>query len=243
MPTFRETDPFLLHQYSENALKAAASGHPDKLKEAIDDGADIEFSRVHVTPLQAAMNFNDPHWDCVNILLDAGANVNVKNKNGWSLLHQAVEGDWPEFVERLLSKAAVPWTKDMYDTTPLHVAAEKGRTQIAKILIATDVLDLDAIDIDDETPLMKAARHGHLDMLKILISKGANVHLKNRDGLTAKDIANDNVELVDYLSEQMSAHPVKKVEEETVTKETTEDAGEVVAERPKLSTIQKRRLS
>lgn len=246
MPNFRETDPFLIHQYSENALKAAASGRVEDLKEAIEEGADIEFSRLHVTPLQAALNGNDPYWDCVNVLLDAGANVNVKNKSGWSLLHQAVAGNWPEFVERLLNKSAIPFVKDMCDATPLHVASEKGFSRIAKMLIKTEIININALDIDDETPLMKAAKLNHLDTVKILVESGANLYLKNRDGKNAQELASENPDVSDYLSEQMQAHPEIKVKDvQNISSENGDkpEEAEVDSDRPKLSKIQKRRLS
>jgi hypothetical protein len=87
--------------------------------------------------------------DRVRKLLDAGADVNVKNANTGRLQY-----------------------------TPLHWAAYYGHLEIAELLISRGA-DLDAEDPDYSTPLYLAAEQGHPKVVEFLISKGAEVNVKS----------------------------------------------------------------
>ena len=87
--------------------------------------------------------------DRVRKLLDAGADVNVRNAD-----------------------------KQRLQYTPLHWAAYYGHLEIAEILISRGA-DLDAEDPDYSTPLYLAAEEGHPKVVEFLISKGAKVNVKN----------------------------------------------------------------
>jgi ankyrin repeat protein len=93
--------------------------------------------------------------DRVRELLDAGADVNVRNTD-----------------------------KQRLQYTPLHWAAYYGHLEIAEILISRGA-DLDAVDPDYSTPLYLAAEEGHPKVVEFLISKGAEVNVKSsRSGYT-----------------------------------------------------------
>jgi ankyrin repeat protein len=87
--------------------------------------------------------------DRVRELLDAGADVNVRNAD-----------------------------KQRLQYTPLHWAAYYGHLEIAEILISRGA-DLDAEDPDYSTPLYLAAEEGHPKVVEFLISKGAEVNVKS----------------------------------------------------------------
>jgi ankyrin repeat protein len=252
-------DIYLLHQISQDCLKAAAEGRTEDLRAAIAAGADIEFDRLDrqdgsgsmgQRPLQAALSGSPPHWDCVEVLLDAGANVNVRNRYNWSILHQACKEGWTDFVAKLLDKAAMPWLVDNECATPLHAAAEAGHTDIMRLLLSSeqkDVILIDATDVNDETPLMKAAKHGHLDAVQYLAGIGSDFTLRNRDGASARDLADPHPDTADWLADQVFV-PVKPQEPEFEGKlaPLVNDAGDVInnapeAPQPRLSSIGKRR--
>ena len=87
--------------------------------------------------------------DRVRKLLDAGADVNVRNAN-----------------------------KGRLQYTPLHWAAYYGHLEIAELLISRGA-DLDAEDPAYSTPLYLAAEEGHPKVVEFLISKGAEVNVKS----------------------------------------------------------------
>ena len=87
--------------------------------------------------------------DRVRELLDAGADVNVRNAD-----------------------------KQRLQYTPLHYAAYYGHLEIAEILISRGA-DLDAEDPAYSTPLYLAAEQGHPKVVEFLVSKGAEVNVKS----------------------------------------------------------------
>ena len=61
-------------------------------------------------------------------------------------------------------------------TTPLHCAAERGRTQAIKVLVA---LGADVNAARDVTPLHVAARYGRIDAVTQLIALGAQINAES----------------------------------------------------------------
>jgi ankyrin repeat protein len=60
------------------------------------------------------------------------------------------------------------------ERTPLHVAAEAGRLEVARLLIdsGADVMARD--EGDNATPLHWAAQNGHLEVVRLLLDRGAD---------------------------------------------------------------------
>lgn len=58
--------------------------------------------------------------------------------------------------------------------TPLHVAAQKGRENIVRILLQHNA-DCNAKDSDGLTPLVQAAISGHEDVVALLLDHGARI--------------------------------------------------------------------
>ncbi|XWN34947.1 MAG: ankyrin repeat domain-containing protein [Roseivirga sp.] len=62
----------------------------------------------------------------------------------------------------------------------LHIAAEKGYTQVARILIEEARVKIDLREQAFQfTPLLSAAHRGHLEMLNLLIEHGADVNVRD----------------------------------------------------------------
>src|SRR5690242_5601993 len=67
--------------------------------------------------------------------------------------------------------------------TPLHLAAEMGHVEIAKLLLDNGA-DVNAVGIRGFTPLHSAAWSGRTDVAKVLIAHGANVNAGDENGET-----------------------------------------------------------
>ena len=87
--------------------------------------------------------------EVVEILINAGANVNAKNDTGMSPLHNAVT---KEVVELLIAEGADVNAKNKHGGTPLHEAAASGHKEIVELLIAEGA-DVNAKDVNGYTPL------------------------------------------------------------------------------------------
>jgi len=85
----------------------------------------------------------------------------------------------------------------------LHYAAMNGDPQIIKALLdASAYIDAESPD-EKMTPVMLAAMRGHVNAVKLLKEEGADLSLKNAEGMTALDLARKfkQDEVVDFLSD------------------------------------------
>ena len=73
-------------------------------------------------------------------------------------------------VKLLLEMAAELESRDNCDWTPLLRAAQKGNEAVAKLLLATNQVDVDSKDHYNSTPLPIAARMGHKYVVIFLLT-------------------------------------------------------------------------
>ena len=111
--------------------------------------------------------------------------VNQLNSQGESPLMLAVIKGQAEIAAKLLEKKA-----DVNKTgwTALHYAASAGHLDIIRLLLENSAY-IDAESPNRSTPLMMAARYGSAAAVKLLLDQDADPHLKNQQGLTALDFA------------------------------------------------------
>lgn len=138
----------------------------------------------------------------VRSLIEAGGDVNVKNKYGVSPLFMAAHNGNAEIVKLLLnSKADVNTTRESDGITALLVASFIGNVDIVKILL-TEKADVNVTrQTDDVSAIWIAAQEGHSEIVKLLISAKANVNATDTYGMTPLYIASQNgyVEVVKSL--------------------------------------------
>lgn len=72
--------------------------------------------------------------------------------------------------------------------TPLHYAATGGHVPVVQFLLDESAY-IDAESPNGTTPLMMAAMYGSPEAVKVLIQSGADLTLKNQQGLSALDFA------------------------------------------------------
>jgi hypothetical protein len=112
-------------------------------------------------------------------------NVNVKDVNEYTPLHNAATNGHIEIARLLLQNGADVNVKDRWDRTPLHWAAEQDNVDILHLLVENGV-DLEAQDDDGERALHYAAYSGHLLFVQELISRyHVDINARRNDGRTA----------------------------------------------------------
>ena len=99
--------------------------------------------------------------DAVRLLLEAGARPDVVGPTGAEPIHDAALGGAGEVIRELAEHGADvnSRTRDEFQRTPLHLAAEMGKMQAAEMLVALGA-DRTAEDSKGRTALDAAERYG-----------------------------------------------------------------------------------
>jgi hypothetical protein len=126
----------------------------------------------------------------VKKLLKEGADVNAKDRFGFTPLHYTALNGHIEIVKLLIERGADVNAKTNGGWTPLRFAAIYGHIEIVKLLIERGA-DVNAKDKDGRTPLHSAAFYGHVEVVRLLLEHGADPNIKNIWGQTAIDLARE----------------------------------------------------
>ncbi len=136
-------------------------------------------------------------------LVAQGADVNAKNKRGWTALSVAAFNDRMEVIKYLIAQGADIKLVGAYNRTALMNAASNGNVELVKLLLskgADPKFQSFGLNV-----LMAAAIAGNAEVVKLLLDKGADVHTKNKeDGNTALFYAanNGSLDIVKLLLEK-----------------------------------------
>ncbi|KAI9433551.1 hypothetical protein H4582DRAFT_987135, partial [Lactarius indigo] len=154
------------------------------------------------TPLHAAFEKRD--IDIVWLLLENGADVNIRSYWGRTPLYWASLQGFPD-VTRWLLRHGVDVTAQQDDQwTALHVAAWNGHLEVAEILLEHNA-EVNASEEDNHVPLHYAAEGEHLELVQLLLNHGGNVNARNWSGDTPLDYAraSGNTKIIKLLSEHV----------------------------------------
>ncbi len=169
----------------DDFLKLCKTADPVKIKEAINNGANvnaIDKDKHGTTPLMRAAK--NSHSETAELLITHGADINAKDNEGWTALMKAAWRGHAEMTELLIAHGADIDSKDNEGWTALMKAAWKGHAEAAKILLKHNA-DINAKDNAGWTALMGASKEGRSEIVEALIQHGADVNIANNNGSTA----------------------------------------------------------
>ncbi|XP_004515928.1 uncharacterized protein [Cicer arietinum] len=132
----------------------------DNLTGSIDEPVEDGDTALHLTCLYG-------HFECAQLLLERGANLEANDEDGAIPLHDACAGGFVEIVQLLLNRA-------------------NGTEHIKRML--------DAVDSEGDTPLHHAARGEHADVIRLLLSNGASSTKANLYGKTPAELPEHGTE-------------------------------------------------
>ncbi|KAJ9660139.1 hypothetical protein H2201_007046 [Coniosporium apollinis] len=115
----------------------------------------------------------------VRLLLEKGADPNIKDPHGRTLLGWAASEGNKVVVKMLLEHGVNPNSKDSGGQTALSHAASQGHGAVVKLLIERDDVDPDSRDTCGHTPLWHAMEKGHDEVVSLLLKTEIRTYLTN----------------------------------------------------------------
>lgn len=126
--------------------------------------------------------------DSVKTLIDKGASINAKDKEGKTALTHAAFNGRLETVKLLLAHNAAVNRPDNYGGTPLFWAVCGAHLEIVKLLLAHGAA-MNTKTNDGHTPFLRAAsgisKPAHIDIMKLFLESGADINQTDNNGVTA----------------------------------------------------------
>ncbi|WP_282942466.1 ankyrin repeat domain-containing protein [Paenibacillus sp. RC67] len=156
------------HGAELNIFEAAAVDNTMRVRNLLEQSPELisAYGPDGFNPLSMASHFGN--METVKLLLDLGANVNSRSKDG-SLnnmaIHAAIMGNYEHIIQMLIQYGADIHAKCegslRLGYTVLHVAAYFGRDSLVKLFLEHGV-DPALTNADGETPYEVAVNKGHL---------------------------------------------------------------------------------
>lgn len=193
----------------------------------IQQGADINNENCDpykaTTPLMVAVSSHyTDHITVFNYLLDHGANVNYKTKNGETALMYLLKDPWESFhgtvpflnqaLPALLEHGADVNAENKAGDTPLIYLAASGYSQFSlqQFINSMNLLIKNGANINHQdhsglTALMITAKGCGIESTKLLLASGADSTIKTKTGDSAMTIA------AKKASEQNSSGPCNEI--------------------------------
>jgi ankyrin repeat protein len=195
----------------EKFLKAVKKNNVKQVVSFINNGLDVNvidnkngWSALHYASEKG-------YTKMVQILLENGANVDIRNYKGQTPLHIAAKKGNVEIVKILLSYGADPEAKDNYDKRPIDYSLENNKKSL--LILLTEQLpedeklkenlfiavkncnlkktkellkkvNINTRDINFRTPLFYAVKNCKPQFVKYLISRGAKVNVYDKDDMS-----------------------------------------------------------
>ncbi len=166
-------------------FKAAFEGQTSELMNLLELEEDVEVKKRdgRIALLLASVR---GHTEVVQILVDAGIDVNGETaRGGTALMWAAGSRENPTEIVRVLLDAGADVNARTRDgCTALMDATMRGNTETVRVLIEAGA-GVNEKTEDGVTALMEAGRLGYIEIVRLLLDNGADVNVRNREGRTA----------------------------------------------------------
>ncbi|MDR1434789.1 MAG: ankyrin repeat domain-containing protein [Puniceicoccales bacterium] len=120
---------------------------------------------------------NSQDFEKFREVIESGADVKAKGKNGFTALHRAAEHGRMELVNELVSRKAEINAKTSRADVPLHLAVKGQHVDVVQYLIGEHA-EVNVKNGSKLSPLHLAIREKNIEIVKILIEGGANLQGK-----------------------------------------------------------------
>ncbi|KAL1138787.1 hypothetical protein AAG570_008849, partial [Ranatra chinensis] len=173
----------LLQRYSyRNMYQAAKIGDAEKMIQILVNPNQVMRDGGAVCALHAAASGG--HLTIVHLLVQAGANTEVLDKDQNTPLMLAVMHGYNDVVKYLIKAGASVSFKGADGMTALHIAAKEGNIEACNHLLSsanTPPSYVDTVDDGRWTPLVWAAENCHNEVVRFLLEKKADPQIRDSE--------------------------------------------------------------
>jgi ankyrin repeat protein len=163
--------------------------HPNIVRYLVEAGADVNEQYPQTGDaclLSAAIKkFGTP---LIEVLLDCGANINIRDVWGDTALHIAVNFDREETVRLLISRDADVHAGNECGATALYKAAKDNCKVITRLLLDAGS-DPDQVDQTGISPVHVALCYGRREIAAVLMSHSKHYPAHNPETITDKEMS------------------------------------------------------
>ncbi|XP_046578270.1 ankyrin-1-like isoform X1 [Haliotis rubra] len=155
----------------------------------IEAGCDVNIGSQDHAPIFLAARLG--YLSTVEILCEAGSDVNVSNKYGVTPLYEAAMKGHNEVVRYLLSQGCELNKQDMYGVGPLHVASVFNNAEAVNMLITAGA-SIKQRDQSGRCAVHAAMEQGFADVVEVFLRHGVDItqaptSVRNETSLTRYD--------------------------------------------------------
>ncbi|RDD43578.1 Leucine-rich repeat serine/threonine-protein kinase 1 [Trichoplax sp. H2] len=122
--------------------------------------------------------------------------INISYDDSYTLLHRAIQSGNKSIVETLLQHGAIGAIHNHTGLSPLHMACDRGFTEIAALLLHWFPHLITFQSKDGNTPLHLAASHGHIDVINTLLNFRYEFKSYSNDEAIINILEVDRIEVV-----------------------------------------------
>ena len=159
---------------------AAGFGHTETVRTLlcmpevdVNQSNDRSYTSLHLAVSRKHYQMFQKHSAVMQVLIDAGADVEAKDDMGCSPLHFACEAGKLEIVQMLVEAGADVCVVDGNGIPGLLIAAAGGHTETVRYLVGLRGVDVNHRDIAGHTALKHARLNGCAGVEKVLLKHGA----------------------------------------------------------------------
>lgn len=174
----------------------------DKITKACAKGLDPNFHchETGDTPLTIAAGLKSPGKVLI-ALVNGGALLDYRTKDGSTAMHRAVEKNSLEAVKTLLELGGSPNYKDGKGLTPLYLSVTNKTDPLLCETLLHDHATIGATDLQGWQEVHQACRNGLVQHLDHLLFYGADMNSRNASGNTPLHVCAVNAQ--DYCARQL----------------------------------------
>lgn len=150
----------------------AANNDVEGIEKLLNDGAYIDYMRADATPLMMALM--NERKEAFKVLIDNGAGVDIKNKFGWTPLHNAAKTEDSFYIEEIIKTEYEQdfAVQDKKGWTAIRAAIEYEQNANLELMVNSGLFNdtLNISDNDGVSPIIVAGKKQNQMAFEILLN-------------------------------------------------------------------------